>query len=293
MKLLFTSDPHGCCHPADLRLTELARARGCTVVAIAGDLLDLFAKNPGTQLHSAVGWLRALSTQVPHLAVCSGNHDPDGPEGASWLTRAAANVPAGNLLVDGQHAVLRTGDDGDGDDGVIITCCPYWNVVEHGVAHQGELRARAEAIWAASRTLADRHHLPWVVLHHEPPERTKVAASAAHLSEDHGAGAFWCKEWARTYRPDYLLCGHLHASPFVPGGAWADRVEGTPTWAFNPGRDEVNCRAVEIDTRAKIARWYSSWDGELADACRLKQGRGDGAPAEDVPEDGEELFSGS
>lgn len=46
-------------------------------------------------------------------------------------------------------------------------------------------------------------------------------------------------------------------------------MPGTATWAFNPGRGKVNCRAVEIDTTARVARWFSSWAGELEDVRAL------------------------
>lgn len=56
------------------------------------------------------------------------------------------------------------------------------------------------------------------------------------MEEADGAGGLWCARWARAHRPDCLLVGH-HQSPFVAGGAWADRLEGTASRAFNLGRD--------------------------------------------------------
>lgn len=270
MKLLFSADLHA---PADegpyRRLAIFAAENGCALVAVAGDLLDLFSKGyPGTQIHSAAGWLKALAGRVPYLAVCSGNHDFDGPDGAAWLARAAAGVKAGNLLVDGTSAVLP--GEGENKSGVVVTCCPHWNMEERGVTHHLWLKDQAEKVWKEGRRLADLHAgLSWVVLHHEPPERTKLMAGACHLGEDFGAGAFWCLEWTRRYRPDYLLCGHIHQAPFVEGGAWADRVRGSPTWAFNPGRDHASgSRLIEIDTGSRLARWLS-WDGEEVDRRHL------------------------
>ena len=267
MKLLFTSDPHAAA-PADLRLATRAQARGCALLAIAGDLLDLFAQeDASTQAHAAAAWLGALAARVPHLAVCSGNHDPDGPDGANWLARAAAGVKTGHLLADGASAVLW-GEEGD--LGLIVSCCPYWNIQERSAAHHVWLRDQAEGVWAEGRRLADQHAgLPWVVLHHEPPEGTRVAVGAWTTGADFGGGGFWAAEWCRQYRPDYLLSGHIHQAPFVEGGSWADRVEDSPTWAFNPGRDETDCRTIEIDLAARTARWFSSWDGELEDARAL------------------------
>lgn len=264
MKLFYTADLHA---PADegpyRRLAIFAQENDCALVAIAGDLLDLLGKHPGTQAHSAAGWLKTLAGKVPHLAVCSGNHDPDGAEGAAWLVRAAATgVKANKLVVDGASAVLP--------EGMVVTCCPYWNILERGLTHQVWLRERAAAAWAEGRRLADLHpELPWVVLHHEPPEGTKVAAGALGADAGAGSGAFWAAEWCRQHRPDYLLCGHIHQAPFVAGGAWADRVPGSPTWAFNPGREEPSgSRLIEINPTMRLARWLT-WDGEEADRLRL------------------------
>lgn len=181
MKLLFTSDTHHC--PDDLRLGALARARGAALVAVAGDLLDVFGKHPGTQIHSAVGWLRALAAEVPHLAVCSGNHDPDGPNGAGWLRRAAVAARAGNLTVDGHHAVLRAaaaagGNNGEDGEGLVVSGCPYWNIQERGVTHHLWLKDQAQKVWAEGRRLASLHGLPWIVLHHEPPEGAPASPRA-------------------------------------------------------------------------------------------------------------------
>ncbi len=81
-------------------------------------------------------------------------------------------------------------------------------------------------------------------------------------------GAFWAAEWCR-FGPDYLLCGHFHQAPFVEGGAWADRVPGSPTWAFNPGRgNATGSQLIEVDTTARLARWLT-WEGEETDRARL------------------------
>ena len=282
MKLLFTADLHA---PADegpyRRLAIFAAERGCGLVAIAGDLLDLFRRGyPAAQAAATTGGLRALAARVPHLAVCSGNHDLDGANGAGWLARAAGDK-TGNLLVDGASAVLRGKEPGGVS--LIVTCCPHWDILDHGLTHHVWLRERAAAAWAEGRRLADLHPgVPWVVLHHEPPEGSRVAAGAWGADAGTGSGAFWAAEWCRQFHPDYLLCGHIHQSPFVEGGSWADPVPGSPTWAFNPGRDEATgSRLVEIDTAARMAVWLS-WDGELEDARQLHAGSERAADAPDA-----------
>ena len=39
---------------------------------------------------------------------------------------------------------------------------------------------------------------------------------------------------SRQYRPDIVLTGHIHQSPFRNGGSWVDRIGDT--WVFNAGR---------------------------------------------------------
>lgn len=268
MKILVTADLHA---PADegpcRRLAAFAAENGCGLVAVAGDLLDIFSKEaPATQAAAAAAQLRALAGKVSYVAVCSGNHDLDGPNGTGWLARVAAGVKAGNLLVDGTSAVLPA----DGRDaGLIVSVCPYWNMAERGVTHHLWLKDQAEKVWREGCRLADLHPgLPWVVLHHEPPEGTKIMAGAWRVGEDFGAGAFWAAEWCRRYRPGYLLCGHIHQAPFVAGGAWAGRVRGSPTWAINAGRDRAGSRHVLLDTRGGLARWLDA-AGVEQDRARL------------------------
>ena len=40
--------------------------------------------------------------------------------------------------------------------------------------------------------------------------------------------------WIERFGPDVVLTGHIHQSPFIADGGWADRIGDT--WVFNPGR---------------------------------------------------------
>jgi len=67
-------------------------------------------------------------------------------------------------------------------------------------------------------------------------------------------------EWIGEYRPDVVLSGHVHQSPFRRGGSWIDRIGDT--WVFNAGREMAPEPAhVVFDTAARTAVW-SSTSGE-------------------------------
>ena len=65
-------------------------------------------------------------------------------------------------------------------------------------------------------------------------------------------------------RPDVVLTGHVHQSPFRQGGSWVDRVGDT--WVFNSGREmgPVPCHIV-IEPAERRASWFSTAGPELVD----------------------------
>jgi Icc-related predicted phosphoesterase len=42
------------------------------------------------------------------------------------------------------------------------------------------------------------------------------------------------EQWIGQHNPDIVVAGHIHQSPFVKDGSWADRIG--VTGVFNPGR---------------------------------------------------------
>ena len=63
--------------------------------------------------------------------------------------------------------------------------------------------------------------------------------------------------WIARYRPDIVLSGHIHQSPFVKGGSWVDRIG--PTWVFNTGCHSGAPPAhIMFDTELQEAVWMSS-----------------------------------
>ena len=66
-------------------------------------------------------------------------------------------------------------------------------------------------------------------MHHAPP-----AKSPTSWGGDRYFGDVELREWIDRYRPDIVLSGHVHQSPFVKDGSWVDRIG--ETWVFNAGQ---------------------------------------------------------
>ena len=302
MRLLCTADLHAPPPGAYAHLADLATSLACPVVALAGDLLNGFARDLGGQRQHEGRRLRRLATRVPFLAAVSGNHDVDGLGHALWLKGAAAGEGRTHFRADGDHLLLSPmltpvvhdakeevpSTDPALPGGLLVTCCPFWNYAGRGLTQHHWLRGRAEALWAQGRRLADAHRVDaWVVLHHEPPAGAAVAAGGwaeAPTGEDEGST---CARWVARFRPTAVVSGHLHRAPFLPGGRWVDRVgpgEPTPTgagaeetsplpgtWLFNPGRDpgEAGPRLVLLDLARHEACWLRWADGAELDRVPL------------------------
>jgi len=202
------------------------------VVVIAGDHLDISSVvSVNAQVIVILKHLQRLS-QRARLVVCSGNHDltardAAGEKVARWIAQARRH---------GAHA--------DGDslevDGALITICPWWDGAR-GREAVGEQLGRDAA----------RPKGQWIWIYHAPPDCSPVSWAGTRYFGD---GAL--RAWIEQHRPDMVLCGHIHQSPFRSGGSWVDRL-GT-TWVFNGGRQigPVPTHVV-LDTSARTASWYS------------------------------------
>jgi hypothetical protein len=68
--------------------------------------------------------------------------------------------------------------------------------------------------------------------------------------------------WIHQYKPDIVLCGHIHEAPFKPAGSWADRIGDS--WVFNSGRQIGPSPAhIVVDTEAREAIWFSMAGAEI------------------------------
>lgn len=235
MRLLVVADLH-----YNLRQFDwLARvADRYDAVVVAGDMLDVAGHvDLDTQIVVIAKYLARLRAQVP-VIVCSGNHDVDtrnaqGERVAAWLQ----DLRDDGVRVDGEHVALPAG---------LVSVCSYWD----GPVTQ---RAVAAFVAAAERPAADGC---WIWVHHVPPDDSPVSWNG----RDH-AGDLFLRGLIATHRPDLVVSGHVHDSPFCRGGSWIDRIDGT--WVFNPGRQPGELPTfIELDLALQTASWMSLDGGE-------------------------------
>jgi Icc-related predicted phosphoesterase len=203
------------------------------LVILAGDLLDLSSLvDIDAQIVVAQAYLRRLAG-VTRVIVSSGNHDLDsrGPEGekvAAWVAETAAegiSVDAGSLTL--------------GD--TLFTICPWWD----GPATRGQVERQL----AADHALRPRR---WVWVYHAPPQDSPTSWTGKRSMGDADLVA-----WIDRYRPDIVLSGHVHQSPFVRDGSWVDRIGGT--WVFNAGHQYGAPPAhIAFDGAHEEAVWISA-----------------------------------
>lgn len=202
------------------------------VVVIAGDHLDISAVIDGdAQAIVILKYLERLHGKT-RLLVSSGNHDltradANGEKTARWLAKARAmGIPMDGDVLD--------------VDGTLFTICAYWDGPA-GRAAIGTLLAEA----------ATRPRRQWIWVYHAPPDQTRISWIGKRFFGDE-----YLNGWIAEHRPDLVLCGHIHQSPFRKGGSWVDKVGDT--WVFNAGRQIGPAPThVIIDTTARTAAWSS------------------------------------
>ena len=229
MKMLFVADLHYALKQFDWLV---AHAEHFDPVVIGGDLLDLGSSlDFDVQIVVVEKYLRLLR-QKTRLLVSSGNHDGDrrsaaGESVAQWILEAKAE----GLFVDGDSLELP---------GARVTICPWWD----GPASRAELEAQLARE-------AEKVRGRWIWIHHAPPAGSPVCWTGKKFGGDEDLLG-----WIKRFKPDMVLSGHIHNSPFYAEGAWVDRIG--PTWVFNPGRQIGPCPAyIALDLEAMAAEWIS------------------------------------
>ena len=236
MKLLLVSDLHYALKQFDWIVSV---APDFDVVVIAGDHLDISGQLDGSvQIVVILKYLKRLAAETT-LIVSSGNHDLDqrdaaGEKVASWMNRV-------------RQQGIRTDGDSISLDGVLITICPWWDGPRMKAAVQTQLE-----------TDAAKPRDAWFWVYHAPPDGSPTSwGGSRHYGDADVVG------WIEAFKPDVVLCGHIHQAPFKTGGSWIDQIGST--WVFNSGQQIGPTPAhIMIDTDAREAAWFSLAGAELA-----------------------------
>ncbi len=239
MKCLLTSDLHYALKQYDWLMQV---ASSFDAVIIAGDHLDISSAVAGqAQTVVVLKYLERLSTMT-RVLTCSGNHDldsrgADGEKTAKWF----ANIRRMGIAADGNSIVV---------DDTLFTICPWWD---------GPL-TRQDVGRQLAREAANRPSR-WVWVYHSPP-----IGSPTSWDGSRSYGETELRQWIDDYRPDLVMCGHVHASPFCQGGSWVDLIGST--WVFNAGYQIGPVPTyIILDTDEGSVIWLSTTRWEVAKLC--------------------------
>lgn len=230
MRCLVVADLHYALQQYDW-VTEVAPA--FDVVVIAGDHLDLSSMvDRRTQSVVIRKYIDRLKDRT-RLMVCSGNHDldADSSEGEK-TTRWLQGVRSDRVASDGD--TIGIGD-------TLFSICPWWD---------GPVARAAIATQLAADSARPRRW--WIWVHHAPPDRSPVSWGGSRHFGDVELGRL-----IESHRPDIVLSGHVHQSPFTKGGSWVDRIG--PTWVFNVGHQfGAPPACIVFDSDEDTAYWFSA-----------------------------------
>jgi len=207
MKILIVADLHYALKQYDW-LNSVAA--DFDAVVLAGDLLEI-ASSVERRAQTVVvrAYLEELVGKT-RVIVCSGNHDLDSRNGdGELIARWVADLADIGVVADRGSVTVG---------GTLFTVCPWWD----GASTREEV---GRQIAADAEKPCER----WVWVYHAPPADSPVSWSGRRHYGDEALTA-----WIRQYQPDMVMSGHVHQSPFVEGGSWADRIG--KTWVFNTGQ---------------------------------------------------------
>ncbi|CAN5254139.1 metallophosphoesterase [soil metagenome] len=203
------------------------------VVIIAGDALDIGSVvDFRAQIVVVRKYLQMLAGKT-RVILCSGNHDLDErDETGEKISRWIGNI--GNLGISHDGDSLTIGD-------TFFTICPWWD----GPRVKEQIGVQLQQAAAA-------HRGRWIWIHHAPAANSPTSWGGAR-----SFGDAELVQWIESYKPDMVLSGHVHQSPFIKDGSWFDRLGDT--WVFNVGQQFGRPPAhIMLDLDNDRAYWFSA-----------------------------------
>ncbi len=234
MKILHVADLH-----YDLKKFDwvVDVAADVDLIVLAGDHLEIANQIQRPAQAVVIRKYFQRINKLSKLVVCSGNHDLDkkdefGELTSNWISNARL------------FGIPTDGDTVEIND-TLFSVCPWWDGVngQYDVNEQLERDAKREA-------------KRWVWVHHAPPEESPTSWGGKVCYGDEEL-----RRWIIRYQPDLVLSGHVHQSPYIKDGSWADRIG--KTWVFNGGHQPGRVPShVLIDTELKKAFWKSAYGAQ-------------------------------
>ena len=209
------------------------------LIIFAGDALDAGSiVDYGAQVVVVRKYLERLAN-ITRVIFCSGNHDLNakletGEKIALWIE----DIRDCGVVCDGEAVIIED---------IIFSALPWWDGPYIKQKLLAQLASDAER----------RQGRRWVWVHHAP-----LRNSPTSWTGKQSFGDIELVEWIASYAPDFVITGHIHQSPFVADGSWADRLGST--WVVNAGRYYGSPPAyVVVDTFQNEALWLSAMGGQL------------------------------
>lgn len=228
MKILVLADLH-----YSLKQLDWVKSQGgkYDLIVIAGDVLDL---GSGVELDVQIVVIEKYLKQFSHrntVLISSGNHDLNETQGEERVPQWLEESRSRQVLVDKDSFEI---------EGHLFTLCPWWD----GPA----TKAAAEKILEAD---SKKPRKTWTWIHHNPPDQTPVSWTGKTFGGDPEL-----PQWIDRFKPDFILSGHIHNSPFYAEGSWVCKVGSA--WVFNPGK-QIGPEPTHIvfDPNERTAVWSS------------------------------------
>ena len=217
-----------------------AAMRGGGFLKLPADLfLDARPVPPGTDREEGIA--DGQTVAVMGDAEIADERDEAGEKISRWIG------DVGNLGIAHDGDSLTIGD-------TFFTICPWWDGP----------RVK-EQIGRQLQEAAATHRGRWIWIHHAPAANSPTSWGGARYFGDAEL-----VQWIESHKPDMVLSGHVHQSPFIKDGSWFDRLGDT--WVFNVGQQFGRPPAhIMLDLENNKAYWFSAAGEQSIDLGRPLQ----------------------
>ncbi len=235
MKVLCTADLHG---NRQWFKWVLENSPRFDLVVLPGDFVDGYDKR---DLPIVLGEVEEFFKELEKVGVpvlfCSGNHD-DGikrtsnplhtwTDGLKKPNKIWGNGDMGTLTIHGQDILFSCHQDNE--------------------FRKEPVTLKLEKDFEKGHELAQVTGLPWLVVHHNPPDQCLV-------SKGDMGGSLILKKLIERFQPDFVFSGHLHQAPLA--GDCVDHIGSTV--CFNAGfrAKALTPNRLELDLRSRTGNWF-------------------------------------